>query len=355
MLEPDSATCRPRIRWPLGVGCRQPHRQKLQRHCRSLRRGVTKHDCHIVRRRCAVGSCARLAAVPRSADHESAGTAWMGRFNVAEWDDDDLAATVSEYQPPEDYCACLAVQREVVAIDVDILDPAHAGYANEQADEILGTTPLVRVGLAPKHIRVYRADDDHIRSRKLHPIEIFCGSGMFVGFGWHAKADRPYVWPQESPLTLDADSRAIPAVTRAQIERFTHEVFKVVPRRMVPTRQSRANGGAVHTVGERLRMLGMLHGSWKRAAAIVLSEACEGCFNETLWSVIASAAGHGVAEDVVWDLIERHFNADPNVPAAKVTADISSMIARTRPVPKPAQMTFIPVSVGGQNGRRRSR
>ena len=51
---------------------------------------------------------------------------------------------------------------------------------------------------------------------------------------------------------------------------------------MVPTRQSRANGGAVHTVGERLRMLGKLHGSWKRAAAIVLSEACEGCFNETL-------------------------------------------------------------------------
>ena len=101
--------------------------------------------------------------------------------------------------------------------------------SNEQADEILGTTPLVRVGLAPKHIRVYRADDDHIRSRKLHPIEIFSGSGMFVGFGWHAKADRPYVWPQESPLTLDADSRAIPAVTRAQLERFTHEVFKVVP------------------------------------------------------------------------------------------------------------------------------
>ena len=122
------------------------------------------------------------------------------------------------------------MQPEIVALDADIVDPEHAAYADELADDILGATPLVRIGLAPKCIRIYRAGD-LIRSRKLHPLEIFCGSGQFIAFGWHAKAGRPYIWPHESPLTISADSHAIPAVTQAQIERFTTELFKVVPRR----------------------------------------------------------------------------------------------------------------------------
>ena len=89
-----------------------------------------------------------------------------------EWDTDDLAAAVAEYLPVYDYCACLAVQRELVALDSDILDLEHAAYAAELADFVLGVTPLIRIGLAPKCIRVYRAGD-LIRSKKLHPIEIF--------------------------------------------------------------------------------------------------------------------------------------------------------------------------------------
>ena len=54
-------------------------------------------------------------------------------------------------------------------------------------------------------------------------------------------------------------------------------------------------------------MLTMLHGSWKRAAAIVLSEAVEGCWNDTSWAVVTSAAGRGIPEDVVWELFEKHF------------------------------------------------
>ena len=146
-----------------------------------------------------------------------------------EWDNDDLAAAVAEYLPVHDYCACLAVQREIVALDADILDPAHAAYAAELADFVLGVTPLIRIGLSPKCIRVYRAGD-LIRSRKLHPLEIFCGSGQFVGFGWHGKAGRPYIWPHASPLTLSTDSHDIPVVTQAKLDSFTDELFKVVPR-----------------------------------------------------------------------------------------------------------------------------
>jgi len=160
---------------------------------------------------------------------------WSG-LNAAEWDGADLIAAVSEFQPADLYCCCLAVQAEIAVLDADILDLEHAAIADELARRILGDTPLVRIGLAPKCIRIYRADGV-IRSRKLHPLEIFSGSGQFIGFGWHAKAGRPYVWPQASPLIINVDSNVIPAVRQAQLERFTTELFRVVPRHLLPTRQ----------------------------------------------------------------------------------------------------------------------
>jgi hypothetical protein len=266
---------------------------------------------------------------------------WDG-LNTTEWDNADLVATINEYQPADLYCCCVAVQPEIVAIDADIIDPAHATLADELANNILGDTPLVRIGLAPKQIRVYRADGV-VRSRKLHPIEIFSGSGQFVAFGWHEKAGRPYIWPQASPLTISADSPAIPAVKQAQIEHFITELFKTVPRRLLPTRQSRSGGGIPQTVGERLRMLTTLHGNWKRAAAIVLSEAGEGFYNETLWAVVTSAAGRGISEDLIWELVEKHFNGDPKVSDTKLASDLASMIERARPAPRsPPIMTFTP-------------
>jgi hypothetical protein len=266
-------------------------------------------------------------------------------LNRYEWDNADLVATISEYQPAVNYACCLAVQSEIVALDADIVDVEHAAYANKLADNVLGTTPLLRIGLAPKCIRIYRRGDDSIKSRKLHPLEIFSGTGQFIGFGWHAKAGRPYIWPHESPLTISANSQKIPSVTRAQLDHFTSELFKVVPRRLSPTRQGRPGGGAQQTISERLRMLTTLHNSWKRAAAIVLSEAAEGCYNETLWAVVTSAAGRGIPEDSVWELVEKHFNRDPKVSEAKVVSDFTSVLERTRPVlRRPSTMTFTPTS-----------
>ena len=275
---------------------------------------------------------------------------WSG-LNSAEWDSADLAAAIAEFQPVDDYCCCLAVQAEIVVIDADIVDSEHAAFAAKLADDVLGNTPLVRIGFAPKRILVYRAGD-HVKSRKLHPLEIFSGSGQFIAFGWHAKAGRPYLWPHESPLTIATDNHAIPAVKQAQIERFTSELFKVVPRRLAPIRQGRPGAGTSQTINDRLRMLTTLHGSWKRAAAIVLSEAGEGYYNETLWAVVTSAAGRGVHEDVVWELIEHHFSRDPKVSETRLASDLASMIERTqRTHVQLSSMIFTPASKGGRCGR----
>jgi hypothetical protein len=277
---------------------------------------------------------------------------WNG-LNVAPWDLSDLAAAVAEHTPPEHFCCCLAVQSELVAIDLDMMEPSHAEHADRLADRILGKTPLTRIGLAPKQVRIYRNGSD-IRSRKLHPVEVFAGTGQVVGFGWHAKAGRPYLWPQASPLEISADSDQVPTISRAQLDRFTSELFAVVPRRLMPTRQGRPIGfHAAQTIGDRLRMLTTLHGSWKHAVAIILGEAVEGCRNETGWAVVASAAGRGVPEDLVWQLFKQHFTGWDGFSES----DLTLAVARTRRSAQPSTMTFDVHSGarGGNVGRRQSR
>jgi Bifunctional DNA primase/polymerase, N-terminal len=260
---------------------------------------------------------------------------WPG-LNQAEWDRADLVATVEEYQPTDAFCCCLAVQPEIVAIDLDITNPEHAAAAAALADEFLGVTPLVRIGLAPKCVRVYR-NGDGVRSRKLHPLEIFAGSGQFVAYGWHQKAERPYCWPNASPLNLNADSNQIPTVTRLQLERFSNELFKLVPRQLLPTGHHHAGkGSGPQTINERLRMLTVRYGSWRYAARIILSAATEGCRNETGWAVVASAAGRGIPEDVVRQLFEKYFSGWEGFSES----DLDCAIERTRPVHQPSAMRF---------------
>jgi hypothetical protein len=62
---------------------------------------------------------------------------WPG-LNQLEWDDDDLVAAITDYQPADDYCCCLAVQAEIVAIDLDIVDHEQAAAAGKLADDSLG-------------------------------------------------------------------------------------------------------------------------------------------------------------------------------------------------------------------------
>jgi hypothetical protein len=97
----------------------------------------------------------------------------------------------------------------------------------------------------------------------------------------------------------------IPAVTLAQHERFKRELFAVVPRWSLSNCMDAV--GAFPTIGDHLRMLAIMKGCWKLAAAQVLAQALEGNRNNTAWTVVASAAARGIPVDVVWELFRRHF------------------------------------------------
>jgi|GEM_PF-2502941 len=232
---------------------------------------------------------------------------WSG-LNTAPWDLDDLNATISDYVPSEEFCCCLAVQPEIVAIDLDIEDIVHAEFAKDLRDRIFGETPLIRIGYPPKSIAIYR-NRGGIASRKYHPVEIFSGSGQFVAYGWHARANGPYVWTKSSPFDLDPDSSEIPLISPYQIESFTRLLFEVVPRRIHMTGGGHNSlGSQILTVGDRLRALVRRYGSFVFAAKIVLREAEKGNRNETGWVVISSAVSRGLTDPEILQLFEDYFS-----------------------------------------------
>lgn len=87
-------------------------------------------------------------------------------------------------------------------IDLDFLEPAKADTARAIALEHFGHTPLIRVGLAPKTMLLYRHGGDLPSSRRLGGVELFTTSGQFVLYSIHPDTRRPYDWPVESPLDV---------------------------------------------------------------------------------------------------------------------------------------------------------
>ena len=153
-------------------------------------------------------------------------------YNSRQWEDDELREMMAGQGQLEGEMVCLAVQREIVAIDLDLEDPAMAAHASKCALQYLGLTPLTRIGREPRKLLIYR-NDGTIKSRKLHPIEIFAGSGQVVGFGYHAKAGRDYQWPHKSPLELAVDDPSIPMINQHQLDQFLNACWDVIPRKYV--------------------------------------------------------------------------------------------------------------------------
>ena len=78
----------------------------------------------------------------------------------------------------------------VVGIDIDILDGALAIQIAELATSMLGDTPCLRIGRAPKRLLVYRAATP-FGGRKRHPLELLARGQQFVAYAVHPETGRP--------------------------------------------------------------------------------------------------------------------------------------------------------------------
>jgi hypothetical protein len=119
----------------------------------------------------------------------------------------------------------------VVAIDVDILDPALADRVGSLIRAILGPTPLSRVGQHPKEAYIYRVKGRIGTQRLLLQagggLDILGDGSQFVAYGIHPKTQRPYQWGEAEPIDTPVDG--LPEVTAEDVERLLAALPSVAP------------------------------------------------------------------------------------------------------------------------------
>jgi hypothetical protein len=130
---------------------------------------------------------------------------------------DDIAADARLY-PKHGIGLCYGPANPTIAMDIDILDDAIANAARDVCEDILGATPLIRQGLPPKLLMLYRkATPFEIAGKFFGAFEVFSRVGsQTVIEGVHPDTLRPYRWiAGASPLDTAPDE--LPAVNPEQV------------------------------------------------------------------------------------------------------------------------------------------
>lgn len=101
--------------------------------------------------------------------------------------------------------------RGLVAVDIDVLNESLADQLLQLATGMLGETPLVRIGKAPKRLAVYKGAPDTAKARtpefffddgSKSLVECLSDGQQFVAFGIHPGTMQPYRWIGPSPLDI---------------------------------------------------------------------------------------------------------------------------------------------------------
>ena len=69
---------------------------------------------------------------------------------------------------------------DVIGVDLDWIEPAIAARAWDITKDILGETPLVRIGRPPKKLALYRRDPGLVVGKAYGGFELFTRSGQCV-------------------------------------------------------------------------------------------------------------------------------------------------------------------------------
>ena len=119
----------------------------------------------------------------------------------------------------------------VIGIDIDVLDGEIAAKIEGLAKRLLGDTPAVRIGRAPKRLLVYRAAQP-FTGFKYPPIEVLGLGQQFIAYGIHPDTGQAYDWPVESLADLNVSD--LPAITEAQAREFAQEAYVLIPAALRP-------------------------------------------------------------------------------------------------------------------------
>ena len=116
---------------------------------------------------------------------------------------------------------------EMVGVDQDITIHELAEAVDAIAEEILGPTPLHRIGRSPKRLRCYRAEAPLAKMETpelilddgaVAQIEIMGVGQQVIAYGIHPDTRQPYAWPDGTPLEVSLP--ALPVVSEAKLRAF---------------------------------------------------------------------------------------------------------------------------------------
>ncbi|MCW2311464.1 PriCT-2 domain-containing protein [Rhodoferax antarcticus] len=120
----------------------------------------------------------------------------------------------------------------VVGIDIDVLQSKDvADQITGLAMRLLGETPALRIGHAPKRLLVYRAAEP-FGGFKYPPIEVLGLGQQFIAYGIHPDTGKPYDWPIQTLADIAFDD--LPVITEVQAREFAREAYALVPIELRP-------------------------------------------------------------------------------------------------------------------------
>jgi len=218
----------------------------------------------------------------------------------------------------------------IVAIDIDVDDPAHAERAQVLADEMLGQTPLIRIGRAPRQVRIYRGT---ARSGKHHPIEVFGDSGQVVLYGTHPTTQQRYFWPDDEPLHVSPDSDVLPMVSPESISAYIGEAIRHLGRidRQFGKAPGRSCDATVDLFSQlRAERAGLRGRNKLEKLAQQLARATPGVLHNTLLSVVGALVWAGYPDRAIIAFVTDHFAAPRSGTYAAVWHQIRPAIIGSR-------------------------
>jgi hypothetical protein len=120
----------------------------------------------------------------------------------------------------------------VIGIDIDVVHSPEVAQAIEGlAKQMLGNTPAVRIGRAPKRLLVYRAREP-FAGFKYPPIEVLGVGQQFIAYGIHPDTGQPYEWPVSTLADLALDD--LPEITEVQAREFAEKAYRLIPAELRP-------------------------------------------------------------------------------------------------------------------------
>jgi len=180
------------------------------------------------------------------------GTKRPGRWDGSKWGElsrwNDIDAQLVHIDIWSNWTGCGVgiLTGEVVAIDIDILEPDIAVMVGEVFSSILGRTDMIRIGKSPKALYLYRTNEPFSKI-SMHPIEVLGLGQQFVAYAIHPDTGEPYRWPVSPPHETPVSS--LPLVTREQVLHACEEAYKVLPpnlrkkvlRTVIPDKEAKAS------------------------------------------------------------------------------------------------------------------